>query len=128
MIAKGEFEIAMEPAECSISSSENTFARLLLKKTFRGDLVGKSSGEMLSCRTNTEGSAGYIAIEEFVGELSGKSGGFSLQHFGTMQGGNFRLEVEVIPDSGFAGLKTISGKMQIIIEGGKHFYEFDYTL
>jgi hypothetical protein len=39
------------------------------------------------------------------------------------------LNIIVVPDSGTDELKGLSGKMNIIIApGGKHSYEFDYTL
>jgi hypothetical protein len=33
-----------------------------------------------------------------------------------------------VPDSGTGDLKGIAGKMDIIIENGKHSYDFAYTL
>lgn len=38
------------------------------------------------------------------------------------------LSVTVVPDSGTAELTGLTGKMAIIIAGGKHSYEFDYSL
>ena len=38
------------------------------------------------------------------------------------------LIVTVVPDSGTDQLTGIAGKMTIIIAGGKHSYEFEYTL
>jgi hypothetical protein len=32
----------------------------------------------------------------------------------------------VVPDSGTGDLAGLSGSLNIIIEGGKHSYEFDY--
>jgi hypothetical protein len=34
----------------------------------------------------------------------------------------------VVPDSGTDALIGIAGRMTIIIEGGTHRYEFEYTL
>jgi hypothetical protein len=36
--------------------------------------------------------------------------------------------ISVVPDSGTRELSGISGKMKIIVEGGKHSYVFDHTL
>ena len=33
-----------------------------------------------------------------------------------------------MPDTGTGDLTGISGSMKIRIEGGKHFYDFEYTL
>lgn len=50
-------------------------------------------------------------------------------HNGTMRkGGDFVLNVSVVPDSGTGELKGISGTMKIVIEGRNHMYEFSYTL
>jgi len=78
--------------------------------------------------TPTQGSAGYVAIEQVNGMLAGKKGGFVLQHFGTMDRGKNRLILEVIPDSGSGELAGLSGSMTITIEDGKHYYEFEYNL
>jgi hypothetical protein len=52
-----------------------------------------------------------------------------LQHFATMTRGTPRLDIIVVPDSGTGDLAGLGGTMKIIIaEGGKHFYELDYTL
>ena len=51
-----------------------------------------------------------------------------LQHKGTMKAGVYLMDISVVPDSGTDELKGIAGTMKIIIEGGKHSYEFEYTL
>ena len=45
-----------------------------------------------------------------------------------MNRGSASLIVTVVPDSGTTQLKGLAGKMAIKIEGGKHFYDFEYTL
>ena len=129
MKISGSFDINLTPADHSQhQESSNMFGRLLIDKTFHGDLDAKSSGEMLSLRTPVKGAAGYVAIEQVTGKLQGKQGGFALQHFGTMSDGNQRLILEVIPYSGHGELTNISGQMEIIIREGKHFYAFEYEL
>lgn len=83
---------------------------------------------MISVRTATKGSAGYVAIENVKGVLEGKSGSFVLQHFGIMDRGKDRLILEVVPNSGTEALTGISGKMEIEIIDGKHQYKFEYEL
>ena len=39
-----------------------------------------------------------------------------------------REDLIVVPDSGTGELTGLSGKMQIVIDAGKHSYVFDYTL
>jgi len=127
--AKGSFEVKLTPQkpDNDVAQAAN-FGRYSIDKQFHGDLEATSKGEMIGAQTETKGSAGYVAMERVTGKLNGRSGTFILQHSGTMKGGAFELSVTVVPDSGTAELKGISGKMNIIITEGKHFYEFDYTL
>jgi hypothetical protein len=122
--ATGEFDVKMVPA----ATDEPTVGRLTLDKQYRGDLAATGRGEMLAVRTAVEGSAGYVAMERVAGTLAGRSGSFALQHSGTMDRGAPSLTITVVPDSGTEGLAGLAGTMRIRIEGGKHFYDFDYTL
>jgi hypothetical protein len=102
--------------------------RMTIDKQFHGDLEAVSTGEMLSALTAVKGSAGYVAMELVRGTLEGRQGSFVLQHSATMHHGEYALSVTVVPESGTDGLAGLSGKLNIIIEGGKHRYEFEYTL
>lgn len=124
MIAKGTFEVKLTPE----SDGEHSAGRMLLDKSYDGDLVGEAVGQMLSYRAETPGSAGYVAIEHVTATLDGKSGSFVLQHNATMIGGEGEANVIVLPDSGTGELTGLSGKLKIIIEGGEHLYEFDWAL
>jgi hypothetical protein len=101
---------------------------LSIDKRFHGELDGTSTGTMLSAGTAVAGSAGYVAIERVTGTLCGKRGSFALQHSGTMNRGAPSLSVTVVPDSGTDELAGLRGSMQIIIEKGKHSYDFDYEI
>lgn len=129
MKVSGEFEVDLKPLD-SYATGENgvTLGRMSIDKTFSGGLTGISKGEMLTAMTSVKGSAGYTAIEQFSGSLSGKKGSFVLQHFATMQGEKNSMRLEVVPDSGTGELEGVSGKMIIRIEDGKHFYDFGYEL
>ena len=83
---------------------------------------------MLTGMTDVKGSAGYVAIERVTGALGRRSGTFILQHSGTMTRGAQQLSITVVPDSGTGALAGLQGKMSIQIEGGKHSYEFEYSL
>ncbi len=129
MKASGEFQVKLQPLDFYAKGSNGiNLGRMSIDKTFLGTLDATSKGEMLSAITTTKGSAGYVAIEQVVGSLSGKKGSFVLQHFGTMNRGKDNLVLEVVPDSGAEELTGISGKMSIKIENGKHSYEFEYEL
>ena len=125
----GEFEVNLNPVDNYTEGKDGiTLNRMSLDKTFHGALEAISKGEMLSARTPVKGSAGYVAIEQVSGKLSGRKGSFVLQHYGIMDQGKDRLILEVVPDSGTGELEGLTGKMAINIEEGKHFYEFDYDL
>ncbi|MDX3775522.1 DUF3224 domain-containing protein [Chromatiaceae bacterium AAb-1] len=129
MKVSGEFQVKLQPMDTYAKGSDGvSLGRMSIDKTFSGALDATSKGEMLSAMTTTRGSAGYVAIEQVTGSLSGKSGSFVLQHFGTMNRGENSLVLEVVPDSGSGDLSGLSGKMLIKIENGKHFYEFEYEL
>ena len=127
--ASGNFEVEMLPLESSApGEGDVNLGRMSIDKTFSGDLIGTSKGEMLTAMTPVKGSAGYVAIEQFIATLVGKAGTFVLQHFGIMHGDFSRLELEVVPGSGLGQLEGLSGKMEIKNKEGLHSYEFDYKL
>lgn len=127
--AAGPFEVKLTPQDDKI---DPTLGRMLLDKTFHGDLEGTSKGQMLTASTDIKGSAGYVAIERVTGTLhtpeGARSGSFSLQHLGMLNHGVPELHVSVVPDSGTGQLAGVSGKMTINIAEGKHSYDFEYTL
>lgn len=126
--ASGEFDVKLAPQAHEEGIGDPGIGRMALDKQFHGELDAVSKGQMLALRTGTEGSAGYVAMEWVVGTLGGRTGSFGLQHRGVMNRGKAELLVSVVPDSGTGQLAGIDGQMRIIIEGGKHFYEFDYAI
>jgi hypothetical protein len=126
--ATGPFDVKLTP-QSDAELGEPTIGRLALDKRFHGELDATSKGQMLAVGTDVKGSAGYVAMERVSGSLHGRVGTFALQHSGTLDRGAPTLVVHVVPDSGTGELKGIRGTMQIVIaEGGKHSYEFDYTV
>ena len=126
--AKGSFEIHLEPLAVEGLDAQPQFGRFSIDKQIAGDLVATTRGQMLSARTDTKGSAGYVAIELVRGKLRGKTGTFVLQHNGLMNRGASSLSVVVVPDSGTEELQGLAGEFTILIENGQHFYEFNYRL
>ena len=125
----GQFNVKLNPIEGYAKGVDGVnLGRMSIDKTFTGELDATSTGEMLSAMTTTQGSAGYVAIEQVVGSLVGKQGSFVLQHFGTMDKGQDSLILNVVPDSGSNELAGLSGKMVIRIESGIHFYDFEFQL
>jgi hypothetical protein len=127
-VATGPFEVELTPQPPDDVSDGTTLGRIAIKKQFQGDLVGTSSGQMLTAMTVVEGSAGYVAIERVTGTLQGRRGTFVLQHSGVMNRGEPQLTLTVVPDSGTAQLQGLTGQMAIRIDEGAHSYEFEYEL
>jgi hypothetical protein len=128
--ATGPFEVKIEPQKPDNPAAEASgLGRMSIDKQFHGDLEATSKGEMLSVLNRDIGSGGYVALERVTGTLQGRSGSFVLEHSATMDRGKPALNIVVVPDSGTGDLTGIKGSMTIRIEaGGKHFYDFDYTL
>ena len=124
--ASGTFEVKLNPQD---QGADMPIGRMQIDKQFQGDLVGTSKGQMLMASSSSvKDSAGYVAIEKVTGTLNGRRGTFYLQHNATMNRGIGELNIIVIPDTGSDQLSGLTGKMNIIIEAGKHSYEFDYEL
>ena len=129
MKISGKFDVNLNPLDFYVKGKSGiNLGRMSIDKTFHGELDAISKGEMLSAMTSVEGSAGYVAIEQVIGSLSGRKGSFVLQHFGTMNKGSDHLTLEVVPDSGSGELSGLVGNMAIKIKEGQHYYEFEYDL
>ncbi len=126
--ATGTFDVEVKPIPAYNTSPEAQVARMSIDKKFHGELEGTSKGEMLTAGSYTKGSAGYVAIERVTGTLNGRSGSFTFQHTATMNRGAPSLSITIVPDSGTGELAGITGTMNIIIDGAKHSYQFDYSL
>ena len=131
--ARGTFEVKMEPQPAgpetaAVEGSGTQLGRMLLHKRFSGELEGTGEGQMLTAVSDTPGSAGYVAIERFVGTLHGRAGSFVFQHSGSMNHGAQQLSISVVPGTGSGALAGIAGIFSLRIESGQHFYEFAYTL
>lgn len=123
--ATGTFEVKLQPQP---AREDAGLGRMSLDKVFSGPLTAASRGEMLAARTAQEGSAAYVAIERVEGTLDGRAGGFMFAHRGLLDRGAQAQAISVVPDSGTGALAGLRGEMKIRIEGGVHYYDFDYTL
>ena len=126
MQAKGAFDVQLKPAPAEPGRAR--VGRMLMDKTYFGDLVGTAQGEMLSAGNPAVGSASYVAIEHVSGTLHGKVGDFALAHAGTMHNGSNDLTIAIVPGSGTGELTGISGKLTLSITGNQHYYDIDYEL
>lgn len=123
MKASGTFDITLEPQNDEVAP----VGRMLIDKTYHGDIKGSGIGQMISKRT-ADGHAAYAAIEEFDGELNGKSGGFTLLHQGLMSADSQQLHVQIIEGSGHGELAGITGTLDIIVSEQGHSYELQFEL
>jgi hypothetical protein len=80
---------------------------------------------MLAFRSDVKGSAGLCSdgmTAQFAERPHGQFRAATQRHDGT------RRTVVVVAGSGTGALVGLEGSMAIIIEDGKHSYEFGYTL
>ncbi len=128
MIAKGTFAVSMlaEPPYEIVDGV--SLSRASFEKKFEGPLDATSKVSMLATRTKEDTSAAYVAAERIIGTLESKPGTFVLLHLGLMTRGTPELTTVIAPDSGTGQLAGISGRMDIQIIEGKHFYDLEYEL
>ena len=107
-------------------------SRATVRKSFRGDLTGESTAELLMCQANPSdlsAGAGYVASEMVVGQLAGREGTFVLQHWGMSVGEERRTGGHVVPGSGTGALAGLSGQVQIAVDAdGSHTLTLDYEI
>ena len=73
MKVSGNFEVKLSPLDFYAQGLDGVnLGRMSMDKQFKGALEAASKGEMLSAMTTVKGSAGYVAIEQVSGALSGK--------------------------------------------------------
>ncbi len=123
MLATGTFDVELTPQD----DGEFPAGRLLINKTYAGDMTGAGVGQMISKRTEA-GAAAYFAIEEFTGSIDGKSGSLTLLHSGRMDKDSQSLTVVVLEGSGSGELESVSGSLEIIQSEQGHRYRLEYAL
>ena len=128
MHARGTFEVQLAPLPADDDSAAGFSGRMSIVKQFAGDIVGTGQGQMLTAMTDQPNSAGYVAIETVVGSVGGKTGSFVLQHSSTMNRGEPRQSVTVVPDSGTGELAGLTGHLTIDIVDDRHRYDFEYSI
>ena len=133
LLATGTFSVdswkdepVADPGEDGATDPSTRIGWVQLTKTFRGDLVGHSTVDMLSVMVADE-PASYVAIERVSGALGGRTGHFVLQHTATANGEERVLRIDVVPRSGSGELAGLHGTVEIIrAEDGGHAYAFAY--
>jgi len=84
-------------------------SRAVVTKVFRGDFEGTSRSELLMCG-RTDGTGGYAAQERVEGIIGGRNGSFVLHHGATRSGGAETRFGYIVPGSGTAELRGITGQ------------------
>lgn len=128
MKANGSFEVKLSPEPAFAEEHGVTLSKITVTKRFFGALDAEGIVHMIAVRTPLPTSAGYVAVEQVRGTLGGKAGTFVLQHSATATAKERVLSVTVVPDSGTGELMGLTGKMDIQIVEGKHYYDFEYEL
>ncbi len=110
-----------------------SLARATVRKTYRGALEGEGVAQLLTCQADPAdlaAGAGYIASEEFRGQLDGHQGSFVMQHWGLSGGGSQpRTAGHIVPGSATGALAGLTGTLQIDVDTeGKHSITLDYEL
>ncbi|MFB6893871.1 DUF3224 domain-containing protein [Kitasatospora sp. NPDC056327] len=126
--AAGTFELVWDEKDPYHAEEGVALSKVIVTKTFVGDLVGTSVTELIKAMTPEPTSAGYVAIERFTGTVHGQEGTFVLQHSAISTRGEGDLNIVVVPDSGTGALKNISGSFNVVVADGKHSYTLDYAL
>ena len=121
--AIGKFDVKLDPQ----SDDAIPAGRMLINKTYSGDMQGSGAGQMLSKRMDN-GVSIYCAFEEFEGSVNGKKGSFTLQHSGYMASDEQSLEIDIIKGSGAGELASIIGALYITQTESGHEYELIYSL
>jgi Protein of unknown function (DUF3224) len=123
--AHGAFTVKVEPLTPTPAEG---ISRYSINKEIHGDLEATTKGEMFGGGDYKTGAAGYVGIEMVTGTLAGKHGSFVLQHFATMDQSGQNMTVKIAPGSGTGDFKGITGTFTIVIAGGQHSYDLEYTL
>ena len=124
-VARGTFPVQLRP----VPGEPAGMGRFELDKAFEGDLSGTSRGMMLSAGDPSSGSAGYVVIELVDAEIDGRTGGFALQHSGTMRPDGQDLRIIVTPGSGTGDFVGIEGSFEITVaDDGTHHYVLDHSV
>ena len=125
--AAGTFEIESWDEQPYEEQDGTRLTRTRLTKIFSGDVEGESAAELLMAYGSEEGSAAYVGLERVTGSVHGRPGSFVLRHSATMERGEGKSSLDVVPGSGTGELRGLRGEASISVEpGGGHSFTLDY--
>jgi hypothetical protein len=82
--------------------------RAEVTKTYTGDLEGSSTTVWLMAYTE-DGSATFVGLERFVGQVGDRDGSLVLQHLGSYRHGEAKANLVVVEGSNSGALTSASG-------------------
>ena len=127
--ATGMFEIDSWDEEPYDEREGTKLARVKVAKTFKGDVEGASTTDLLLAYGSEEGSAAYVGFERFVGSVRGRAGSFVLHHTATSSPEGRSATWSVVPDTGTDDLRGLRGEAEISVDAdGGHSFSLDYDL
>jgi uncharacterized protein DUF3224 len=126
--AASTFENVVFDAETYDERDGSALGRIHIERTFRGDLEGAATAELLTA-TTPSGAAVYCAFDRIEGTLHGRRGSFVLHHRGVAGGADAWTDGFVVADSGTGELAGLSGTATIAVDpDGTHRLSLDYEL
>jgi hypothetical protein len=103
-------------------------SRTRVVKSFRGDIEGGSTAELLMVVAGQD-TAAYVGVERVSGRVNGRSGSFVYTHTATASGGSQQASWPVVAGSGTGELAGIRGEIRIDnLPDGGHVVTLDYEL
>ncbi|KHD75839.1 DUF3224 domain-containing protein [Actinoplanes utahensis] len=101
-----------------------------MRKTFTGDVEGRSETLFTAAFDPVIGTGTYVAMESFEGSVAGTAGTFNFVHSATTTGADRQAEfLTIVPASGTGGLAGIRGTGSLAVDDdGTHRISFDYDL
>lgn len=121
------FEIkGWDVAESDGTDETADLSRVMIRKSFTGDLTGTSVGYGVLLQTPEE-TGGYVVMERVSGAAAdGREGTFVIQHYGIRDAeGNGPWHGDVVPGTGTGGFEGVTGTFAIQHDEGGAFFTFD---
>jgi len=127
--ADGQFKItSWDEKPLGEVEGQPRLTRATVKKTFTGDVDGEGHVEYLMMY-RTDGSATFVGLERFTGQLGGRSGSFVLQRTGVFENGQAKESYSVIAGSATGDLEGLRGDGSTDVgHGMEHPFSLNYDL
>lgn len=134
MQASGIFAVeAFVPFDPPLHTGPETGAPVgvaTMEKRFSGEIAGDSTTVFTYALDPVSSVGAYVAMESFTGKLHERTGTFNFMHSATTAGEDRSDEsCTIVPSSGTAELKGISGGGSIIVDAdGTHHLWLEYRI